>query len=176
MSNKALIVVDYQADFVSGALGFAGAELIEPLIEEKIRDCRENGGTIIFTFDTHHENYLDTAEGRKLPVPHCIENTEGFELYGKIRGCLEEGDIVIRKPSFGSLELADILRERKFDEVELCGLVTDICVVSNAIIAKAALPEAKVSVDGAACASFDKEAHKAALRVMKSVQIDVIND
>lgn len=176
MSNKALIVVDYQVDFVSGALGFAGAELIEPLIAEKIKDCRKNGGTIIFTYDTHHANYLDTAEGKKLPVPHCIENTEGFELFGKIRGCLEDGDIVIRKPSFGSLELADILREKKFDEVELCGLVTDICVVSNAIITKAALPEAKVIVDGAACASFDKSAHKAALQVMKSVQIDVIND
>lgn len=173
---KALVVVDYQVDFVSGALGFAGAELIEPLIIEKINDCRKNGGTVIFTFDTHHENYLDTAEGRKLPVPHCIEDTEGYELYGKVRGCVESGDIVVKKPSFGSPELAQILRERNFDEVELCGLVTDICVVSNAIIAKAALPEAKITVDGNACASFDKAAHKAALQVMKSVQIDVVND
>lgn len=173
---KALIVVDYQIDFVNGALGFAGAELIEPLIIEKIKDCRRNGGTVIFTYDTHHEDYLNTAEGKKLPVPHCIEGTAGYELYGKVRDCLEDGDIVIRKPSFGSLELADILREKQFDEVELCGLVTDICVVSNAIIAKAALPEARVTVDGRACASFDKSAHKAALQVMKSVQIDVIND
>jgi len=171
---KALIVVDYQVDFVNGALGFEGAELLEPLIAEKIRDCRRDGGTVIFTFDTHHKDYLSTAEGKKLPVPHCIENTEGWELYGKIRGCLEDSDIVIRKPSFGSLELADILREKKFDEVELCGLVTDICVVSNAIIAKAALPEARVTVDGKACASFDKSAHEAALKVMKSVQIDVL--
>lgn len=175
MTSKALIVVDYQVDFVDGALGFAGAELLEPLIVEKINNCRKDGGTVIFTFDTHHENYLETAEGKKLPVPHCIENAEGFELYGKVRGCLENGDIVIKKPSFGSLELADILREKKFDEVELCGLVTDICVVSNAIIAKAALPEAKITVDANACASFDKSAHNAALQVMKSVQIDVIN-
>ena len=173
---KALIVVDYQVDFVSGALGFAGAELLEPHIIEKIRDTRKNGGTVIFTYDTHHENYLSTAEGKKLPVPHCIEGSEGYELYGKVRDCLEAGDIVIKKPSFGSLELADILREKKFDEVELCGLVTDICVVSNAIIAKAALPESRVVVDGRACASFDKSAHEAALKVMKSVQIDVIND
>ncbi len=171
---KALIVVDYQVDFVSGALGFAGAELLEPIIIEKIRETRKNGGTVIFTFDTHHENYLNTAEGKKLPVPHCIENTEGYELYGKVRDCLEDGDIVIRKPSFGSLELADVLRKKKFDEVELCGLVTDICVVSNAIIAKAALPEARVIVDSKACASFDKDAHEAALKVMRSVQIDVL--
>ena len=171
---KALIVVDYQVDFVSGALGFAGAELLESLIIEKIRDTRKNGGTVIFTYDTHHEDYLSTAEGKKLPVPHCIENTEGYELYGKVRDCLEDGDIVIKKTSFGSLELADVLREKKFDEVELCGLVTDICVVSNAIIAKAALPEARVTVDGRACASFDKSAHEAALKVMKSVQIDVL--
>lgn len=176
MSNKALIVVDYQVDFVSGALGFAGAELLEPLIIEKIKDTRKNGGTVIFTFDTHGEDYLNTAEGKKLPVPHCIKNTEGWELYGKVRDCLEDGDVVIRKPSFGSLELADILREKKFDEAELCGLVTDICVVSNAIIAKAALPESRIVVDSKACASFDKAAHEAALKVMKSVQIDVIND
>lgn len=171
---KALIVIDYQVDFVSGALGFAGAELIEPLIIEKIKDTRKNGGMVIFTYDTHHENYLNTAEGKKLPVPHCIEGTAGYELFGKVRDCLEDGDIVIRKPSFGSLELADILREKQFDEVELCGLVTDICVVSNAIIAKAALPESRVIVDGKACASFDKAAHEAALKVMKSVQIDVL--
>ncbi len=173
---KALIVVDYQVDFVSGALGFAGAELLEPIIIEKIRETRKNGGTVIFTYDTHHGDYLSTAEGKKLPVPHCIENTEGYELYGKVRDCLEDGDIVIKKPSFGSMELADILRKKKFDEMELCGLVTDICVVSNAIIAKAALPEARVIVDGKACASFDKDAHEAALKVMRSVQIDVIND
>lgn len=174
MRNKALVVVDYQVDFVSGALGFAGAELIELIIVGKIEDVRRDGGTVIFTYDTHHENYLDTAEGKKLPVPHCIEGTDGYELYGKVRDCLKEGDIVIRKPSFGSAELLDVLREKGFDEVELCGLVTDICVVSNAIIAKTALPESRVVVDGRACASFDKEAHEAALRVMKSVQIDVL--
>ncbi len=171
---KALIVVDYQVYFVSGALCFAGSEILEPIIIEKIRETRKNGGTVIFTYDTHHGDYLSTAEGKKLPVPHCIENTEGYELYGKVRDCLEDGDIVIKKPSFGSLELADVLRKKKFDEAELCGLVTDICVVSNAIIAKAALPEARVIVDGKACASFDKDAHEAALKVMRSVQIDVL--
>lgn len=171
---KALIVVDYQVDFVNGALGFEGAELLEPVILEKIEETRNAGGRIIFTLDTHSENYLETAEGRKLPVVHCVDGSEGHKLFGRLAESVQGEDIVIKKPSFGSLELADILRENKFDEVELCGLVTDICVVSNAIIAKAALPESRVIVDSRACASFDKSAHEAALKVMKSVQIDVI--
>lgn len=171
---KALIVVDYQVDFVNGALGFEGSELLEPVILDKIEKTRSNGGRIIFTLDTHSENYLETAEGRKLPVVHCVDGSEGHKLFGKLAQSVQSGDIVIKKPSFGSLELADILRENKFDEVELCGLVTDICVVSNAIIAKAALPESRVIVDSSACASFDKSAHEAALKVMRSVQIDVI--
>ena len=165
--------MDMQKDFVDGALGTPEAQSIVPKVMDKILNFE---GKIFATLDTHAANYLETAEGKKLPVTHCIENTEGYELYGKVRGCVENDDIVIKKPSFGSLELIDILREKNFDEVELCGLVTDICVVSNAIIAKAALPEAKITVDGNACASFDKAAHKAALQVMKSVQIDVIND
>ena len=172
--KKALVVVDYQIDFVNGALGFAGAELLDPLIVGKINECRKDGGKIIFTFDTHTEDYLNTAEGRKLPVTHCIKDTEGHGLYGEAAKCVKPEDTVIEKPSFGSLELIDVLRSENFDEVELCGLVTDICVVSNAVIAKAALPEARVAVDSKACASFDKDKHNAALEVMKSVQVDVI--
>ena len=170
----ALVVVDYQADFVDGALGFSGAELLEPIIVEKINRCREDGGKIIFTLDTHFDNYLDTAEGKKLPVVHCVDGTEGHGLFGSVVQCVRSDDIIIKKPSFGSLELADVLRKNAFDEVELCGLVTDICVVSNAVIAKAALPESRIVVDSSACASFDKDAHEAALKVMKSVQIDII--
>lgn len=171
---NALVVVDYQKDFVDGSLGFAGAELLEPVIVGKINEYRRNGGRIIFTFDTHGEDYLETSEGRKLPVKHCIDGTEGHKLYGKVAECVLDGDIVIKKGSFGSLELAKYLSEMKFGEVELCGLVTDICVVSNAVIAKAALPESRIVVDSKACASFDNEKHKAALEVMKSVQIDVV--
>ena len=145
---KALVVVDYQNDFVNGSLGFAGAELLE--------------------------DYLQTAEGGKLPIKHCIEGTNGHDLYGKVAECILEDDILITKGTFGSLELANLLKNMNFKEVELCGLVTDICVVSNAIIAKAALPESRVIVDSRACASFDNEKHKAALEVMKSVQIDVV--
>lgn len=171
---KALVVVDYQADFVDGALGFAGAELLEPIILDKIEKCRAEGGQVIFTLDTHGENYLDTAEGKKLPVVHCVDGTAGHKLYGKLADCVAESDIVIKKPSFGSLELADLLKKCGFDEVELCGLVTDICVVSNAVIAKAALPESRIVVDPKACASFDSKAHESALTVMRSVQIDVL--
>ena len=102
---KALVVVDYQVDFVNGALGFDGAELLEPVILEKISQCRNDGGQVIFTLDTHGENYLDTAEGRKLPIVHCIDGTEGHRLYGKVADAVCEGDIVIKKPSFGFAEM-----------------------------------------------------------------------
>ena len=149
---KALVVVDYQVDFVSGALGFPGAEKLEPVILGKIEDCRRNSGQVVFTLDTHGEDYLSTAEGRKLPIPHCIKGTPGHGLYGG---------------------LADLLKRLSPEEVELCGLVTDICVISNAVIARAALPESRVCVDPAACAAADPEAHKRALKVMSGVQIDV---
>lgn len=171
---KALVVVDYQIDFVNGALGFEGAELLEDIIIDKVEKCRSEGGKVIFTLDTHTEDYLNTAEGKKLPVVHCVDGTEGHELFGQLPEYVLKDDIVIKKPSFGSLQLAAILKANEYEEVELCGLVTDICVVSNAIIAKAALPESRIVVDSNACASFDKSAHEAALKVMKSVQIDVL--
>lgn len=172
---KALVVVDYQVDFVNGALGFEGAELLEPIIVRKIEETRAEGGKIIFTLDTHNENYLETAEGKKLPVPHCIDGSDGHRLYGKVADCVDtRDDLVIKKRAFGSMDLAVILKKFAFDEVELCGLVTDICVVSNAIIAKAALPEAKIVVDSSACGSGNRQAHENALCVMRGVQIDVI--
>lgn len=171
---KALVIVDYQNDFIWGALGFEGAELLSPLIAEKISLARTNGDRVIFTLDTHGENYLETAEGKKLPVKHCIKGTTGHELYGEIKKRVCEDDVVIEKPSFGSMELAEYLKREGFDEVEFCGLVTDICVVSNVMLAKAALPESRIVVDSRATASFDKEKHNAALEVMKSVQVDVV--
>ena len=171
---KALVVVDYQVDFVCGALGFAGAEKLEPIILYKIDECRRNGGQVIFTLDTHTDGYLETSEGKQLPILHCIDGTAGHALYGKLAGAVREEDIVIKKPSFGSLELADLLKKCGFDEVELCGLVTDICVLSNAVIAKAALPESLVTVDSGACACADPEAHERALAAMRGVQINVI--
>lgn len=171
---KALVVVDYQTDFVNGALGFEGAEKLEDIILAKIAKCRTDGGQVIFTLDTHGEDYLSTSEGRKLPIVHCVDGTEGHALYGKVREAVTDSDIVIKKPAFGSMELGDYLMRGGFDEVELCGLVTDICVISNAIIAKAALPESRIIVDGSACGTADPTAHKRALDSMRGVQIEVL--
>ncbi len=171
---KALVVVDYQVDFVNGALGFEGAERLEPVILQKIEKCRADGGQVIFTLDTHGENYLETAEGKKLPVVHCIDGTEGHKLYDKVRDAVKDSDIVIKKPAFGSLQLGDYLKRGGFDEVELCGLVTDICVISNAIIAKAALPESRIVVDSRACLTADPAAQQRALDTMRGVQIDIL--
>lgn len=172
---KCLIVVDYQVDFVTGSLGFAKAEAIEGNIAEKIAEYRSNGSDIIFTFDTHGENYMETSEGKKLPVPHCISGTSGHELYGKAAELRRDTDKCIFKPSFGSDELMDYLRGKNYDAVELIGVVTNICVISNAIIAKTALPEADIIVDAACTASNDDTLHEAALDVMQGLQIDVIN-
>lgn len=171
---KTLIVVDYQVDFVSGSLGFPGAEKLEPVIIGKIEQCRRDGGQVIFTLDTHTEDYLSTAEGKKLPVVHCVKGTHGHEIYGGVAAEVRPEDIVIEKPAFGSLQLADLLRRLNPGEVELCGLVTDICVISNAVIAKAALPESRIVVDPRACASADPQAHSRALAVMSGVQIDIL--
>ena len=170
--KKLLIVVDYQNDFVDGALGFQGAEKLAPVIAQKINDYHQNG-EVVFTLDTHGEDYLTTNEGRHLPVPHCIRYTKGHELYPPIKALKLDSDRTFEKPVFGSAELFDFLRNSEYEKVELCGLVTDICVISNAIIAKTALPEAEIVVDQKAVASFDPEKHKAAIEVMKSVQITI---
>lgn len=171
---KALVVVDYQNDFVDGALGFEEAKSLESVIVEKIKNVRTKGGRVIFTMDTHNKNYLDTQEGQKLPIAHCINDTPGHEIYGKVAQMMFEDDLIITKETFGSLELANLMAKMKFEEVELCGLVTDICVLANAVLVKAALPESRIVVDSKAVATANKEAGAAALTAMKSQQIDVL--
>lgn len=171
--RKCLIVVDYQNDFVTGSLGFEKAEQLDGRIADKIVKCRNEGWEIVFTFDTHEENYLQTNEGRNLPVEHCIKGTDGHKLYGRTAEMQEECDRCFYKPSFGSAELFEYLKDEKFDKVELCGVVTNICVISNAVIAKTALPEAEVSVDSTCVASNDDNLNKSALDVMQSLQINV---
>lgn len=171
--RKCLIVVDYQNDFVTGSLGFEKAEQLDGRIADKIESYRTNDWEIIFTFDTHEENYLQTNEGRNLPVEHCIKGTDGHKLYGRTAEMREECDRCFYKPSFGSAELFEYLKDEKFDKVELCGVVTNICVISNAVIAKTALPEAEVSVDSTCVASNDDNLNKSALDVMHSLQINV---
>ncbi len=171
--KKCLIVVDYQNDFVTGSLGFRGAEELDRRIAEKIEKYRNDGWEIIFTLDTHGSDYLQTSEGRNLPVEHCIKGTEGHCLYGKTAEMQMQGDRCFCKPCFGSAELFDYLREEKFDSIELCGVVTNICVISNAVLAKTALPEAEISVDSSCVASNDDKLNQAALYVMQSLQIRV---
>lgn len=172
--KKALIVVDFQNDFVTGSLGFPGATELDSRIAEKIKECRRKGFEIIFTFDTHEENYLSTQEGKKLPVQHCIRGTKGWKLYGSVAECCMDEDVKFEKNTFGSLDLAEYLAKRGFDEVMLVGLVSNICVISNAVLAKAALPEGEIVVDSSCTASADKDLNREVLDVMRSLQITII--
>lgn len=173
--KKALIVVDYQHDFVSGSLGFPGAVELEGRIERKIVDCLAEQASLLFTFDTHAPDYLSTQEGRKLPVPHCEKGTDGWKLYGAVAKYLPKAAACFEKTTFGSLELAEYLKASGFDVVELVGLVSNICVLSNAILAKAALPEAEIVVDAACTASADASMNEKALDILQGVQVVVKN-
>ena len=168
--NKLLIVIDMQNDFITGALGSPQAQEIIPAVKEKIAAYKQS--EVLFTRDTHHENYMDTQEGKYLPVPHCIEGTDGHKVAD---GLAADGCGIFDKPTFGSLELAKRVAAGGYDEIELCGLCTDICVVSNALILKAQLPETKITVDARCCAGVTDESHKAALLTMKMCQVNVIN-
>ncbi len=172
--KKALIVVDMQVDFVSGALGFEGAETVIPVIQKKIQSARKDNSVVIFTMDTHGDDYLDTVEGKHLPVPHVIEGTKGHELVPEINQLKQVEDPVFIKPTFPSLALGNYLQEQGFEEVELCGLVSSMCVFSNAIMAKAALPNAKIIVDAKATTTFDQAYQAKTLDMLAHLHIDVI--
>lgn len=172
-----LVVVDIQKDFVDGALGTAEAVAI---VENAAKKIREFDGEIFVTYDTHFENYMETAEGAKLPVPHCIKGTEGWELNADIADALADKDYTaVEKITFGSTELPELVKKAVGDEdfdVTLIGLCTDICVVSNALILKANFPEKEVYVDAACCAGVTVDTHNAALVTMKMCQINVIGE
>ncbi len=168
---KILCVIDMQKDFIDGALGTAEAVKILPAVKAKIAEYRKNGGKIIFTRDTHEENYMDTLEGKNLPVPHCIRGSEGWEIDPSLD---TEGCDIIDKPTFGSVALAHLVgRTDGIESIEVIGLCTDICVISNALLIKATLPEVPVSVDSACCAGVTPESHSNALEAMKMCQIIV---
>ena len=173
--KKLLIVVDIQKDFVDGSLGTDEAQAMIPEAVKKIEGFE---GEIFVTLDTHFENYLETAEGRRLPVVHCVKGTEGHALNADIEKALEgKKYTAVEKNTFGSDKLPGLIREAAGDEelsIELIGLCTDICVVSNALILKAAFPEAQMSVDSKCCAGVTPSKHEAALETMRSCQIDVI--
>ena len=163
--KKTLIVVDMQNDFIDGALGTPEAEAIVPKVREKIEEYAKRGDEIIFTRDTHQSGYLSTNEGMHLPVEHCIEGTQGWEIAD---GLYRDGCRIVNKPTFGYTGWKDF----SFEEVELVGLCTDICVISNALLIKALYPEIRVSVDPACCAGVSPESHEAALMTMKMCQVD----
>lgn len=173
--EKILVVVDMQRDFVSGSLGTDEAKAIVPNAADKIR---AHSGSVIVTFDTHTEDYLDTAEGKKLPVKHCIKGTDGWELDESIKAALKgKKYTAVEKPSFGSVKLPVIIDDlcggENF-EIELIGLCTDICVISNALLLKAYYPDKNITVDSACCAGVTPQLHNAALSVLGSCQINVI--
>ena len=166
---KYLIVVDMQNDFTTGSLGSAHAAAIIPNVVEKVKAF---SGNVIFTRDTHDDDYLQTQEGKKLPVVHCVKGSDGWQICDELKPYVEQ---VVDKVTFGSVVLPHILskQDEPVEEIELCGLCTDICVISNAMILKAAFPEAKITVDASCCAGVTLESHNTALNAMKAVQIEV---
>ena len=174
-----LVVVDMQKDFVDGALGTPEALAIVDRVTDKIAAyAADPDGVIIVTYDTHTEDYMNTSEGKHLPVPHCIKGTAGWELDARVAEALEGVSYTaIEKPTFGSIELPHTVKALAGEEfaVELCGLCTDICVVSNTLLLKAHYPEISISVDAAACAGVTPDSHNAALATMKMCQIAVTN-
>ena len=162
---KYLIVVDMQVDFITGSLGSKLAEAIVPNVVEKVKSF---DGKVIFTRDTHFADYMNTQEGRNLPVEHCIKDTDGWQVCDELKPYVNE---VVDKITFGSIDLPQMITDA--DEIELCGLCTDICVISNAMILKATFPEVKITVDSSCCAGVSVESHNTALDAMKAVQIEV---
>lgn len=175
--NKLLVVVDMQNDFISGALGTQEAEEIVPLVLEKIDSYRAAGDKIIFTQDTHFPDYLKTLEGKNLPIKHCIKDSWGWELVEEIKALVSlENHQIFEKHTFACLEMARSLCESldyNIESIEIVGLCTDICVVSNALLLKAFLPETPISVSASCCAGIAPHIHEAALRILESCQIEI---
>lgn len=173
---KCLVVVDMQNDFVSGALGSQAARDIVGNVVERVRRAVDDREKIVFTRDTHEENYLETQEGGKLPVPHCIAGTDGWEIIPELQP-YAEGRLVVDKPTFGSRQLGEALarlnEQEKLERITFIGLCTDICVISNAMVTKAFLPEVPLVVEAGCCAGVTPESHENALRALEVCQVTV---
>lgn len=176
--SKYLIVIDMQNDFIDGALGSAEAQAIVPELVKKVTSFK---GPVIFTRDTHGEDYLETQEGRNLPVEHCIAGTEGWQLISELNDYAAENHCMIfDKPTFGSTQLAGFVsgidRMSHIDEIELIGVCTDICVITNAMLLKTALPETLITVNAPYCAGVTPESHRTALDAMRACQINITGE
>lgn len=178
--KRLLIVIDYQKDFVDGALGFEKAMTIEEGIYRKINKYIDEGNKILFTYDTHDDNYLNTREGKNLPIIHCVKGTEGHELYGKLKEFIGYKDVLFyEKHGFG-LSPSDMIEISKeidedIDEIEIVGVVTNICVVSNFVMFQSQYRNANIVVDASLCASFNEEMHFKTLDIIEGLQGKVIN-
>lgn len=185
MKTNALVIVDMQNDFITGSLGSVQAVCTVEHVLEKIKAAQAADIPIFVTRDTHDENYLHhTLEGAKLPVIHCVENSDGWQIHPVLRAQLEKGFyFTVDKPTFGAKHLADDIKDvcelsghddKEMDEIEVCGLCTDICVITNVALLRTAFPNTTIKVDSKACAGTSMDAHNAALTVMRSIQVDVI--
>ena len=170
--KKLLAVIDFQNDFVNGSLGFEYAKDLEKHIVELIKEYKTNHDDIIYTLDTHSADYLETYEGTYLPIPHCIEHTHGWELYGEVKDLLKDA-LCFTKPTFPSLDFANYLKDKDYTEITFVGLVSHICVLSNAIMAKSALPQAHIIIDLKGTSSVDGKTHQDSISVMKSLQFEI---
>ena len=173
--KKLLIVIDYQVDFVSGSLGSKRTEAIYLNVLNKVNEFIANGDNIIFTKDTHYENYMSTLEGKYLPVPHCILGTEGHKLFGKLDE-IAKNYPVIEKETFPGIKLVDFLREKdeEFSEIQICGILTDICVISNAILVKSIYPNTPIKIIKNCCATTNDKIENETYDVMTSLQFELI--
>lgn len=169
--RKVLVVIDMQNDFIDGALGTGEAQAMLPRLVAKLE--RETDAVLVFTQDTHGVDYLETQEGKNLPVPHCIKPEKGWEIAPVLKPFVEKAAAVVEKPTFGSLELPKVIAGLEPDAIELVGLCTDICVIAHAMILKAAFPEVPISVDASCCAGVTPESHENALKAMKMCQVAV---
>ncbi|MBQ8375363.1 MAG: cysteine hydrolase [Clostridia bacterium] len=168
--KKLLVVIDMQNDFVFGALGSKEAQSILPAVKETIEEFKKAGQTVVFTRDTHENDYLSTQEGKYLPVPHCIRGEKGWEIVDGLR----ENERVFNKPTFGSLALAEYIKAENFDEVTLIGVCTDICVASNALLIKATCPELPLRLIKNCCAGVTPQTHEAAIATLASCQVQIL--
>lgn len=178
--KKLLVIIDYQNDFVDGALGFEKAKTLEPFIYDKVNKYLENGEKVLFTYDTHYENYLQSREGKNLPIVHCVKGTNGHKLYGRINEFINIKNILhYEKEGFGisPKDMIKIANEigNDIDEIEIVGVVTNICVISNIVLFQSQYRNSDIIVDAKLCASFDDNLHEKALDVAEGLQVTVKN-
>lgn len=172
--KKALVIIDMQNDFIYGVLGNDECRAIVPEAVKRVQRAVDDNTDIIFTQDTHQENYLSTQEGRKLPVLHCIRHTDGWKIIPELAEAAEQRGIIFTKETFGSRAMAEYIREHDYEEVELIGVCTDICVISNAMTIKSFAPELEISVNESCCAGVTPQSHQTAVEAMKACQINII--